>query len=94
MVVKFEGCYHGHADSFLASAGSGALTFGTPDSPGVPAALAAATITSPYNDLDAVRARFEANAGKIAAVFVEPVAGNMGFIPPKPGFLEGTAHAL
>ncbi len=88
-VIKFEGCYHGHADSFLSAAGSGALTFGTPDSPGGPAAVAAATLTVPYNDLEAVRRTFEANRGKVAAIFVEPIVGNMGFVEPKPGFLQG-----
>ena len=87
--VKFEGCYHGHADAFLSSAGSGALTLGTPDSPGVPAAVVADTITVPYNDLDAVRTAFETNPGEIAAVFVEPVTGNMGVIEPVDGFLPG-----
>ena len=88
-VIKFEGCYHGHADSFLSAAGSGALTFGTPDSPGVPSTVAAATLTVPYNDLDAVRRAFEANRGKVAAIFVEPIVGNMGFVEPLPGFLQG-----
>jgi glutamate-1-semialdehyde 2,1-aminomutase len=88
-VVKFEGCYHGHADPFLAAADSGALTFGTPDSPGVPADVARHTLTVPYNDLDATRRALEANAGRVAAVFVEPVAGNMGLVEPAPGFLEG-----
>jgi glutamate-1-semialdehyde 2,1-aminomutase len=88
-VIKFEGCYHGHADSFLASAGSGALTFGTPDSPGVPAPVARDTITVAYNDLEAVRGVFEANPDRIAAVFVEPVAGNMGLVRPVEGFLPG-----
>ncbi len=92
-VLKFEGCYHGHADAFLSSAGSGALTFGTPDSPGVPAAVARDTLTVPYNDVEAVRAALDANAGEVAAVFVEPVAGNMGLVPPKPGFLEGLRAA-
>ncbi|MDJ0974441.1 MAG: glutamate-1-semialdehyde 2,1-aminomutase [Planctomycetota bacterium] len=92
-VLKFEGCYHGHADAFLSSAGSGALTFGTPDSPGVPEAVARDTLTVPFNDLAAVEAALEANAGQVAAVFVEPVAGNMGLIPPKPGFLEGLRTA-
>ncbi len=89
MVLKFKGCYHGHADAFLTSAGSGALTFGTPDSPGVPADVAKDTLTVPYNDLAAVEAALEANAGRVAAIFVEPVAGNMGVILPVPGFLEG-----
>ena len=88
-VIKFEGCYHGHADSFLSAAGSGALTFGTPDSPGVPASVAAATLTVPYNDLEAVRRTLEASRGKVAAVFVEPIVGNMGFVEPLPGFLQG-----
>ncbi len=88
-VIKFEGCYHGHGDAFLSSAGSGALTFGTPDSPGVPDEVAQATLTVPYNDLDAVRSAFESNAGDVAAVFVEPVAGNMGLILPRDGFLAG-----
>ncbi len=88
-IVKFEGCYHGHADSLLVKAGSGALTFGIPDSLGVPADLARHTLTLPYNDLEAVRAIFSSRAGEIAAVIVEPVAGNMGVIPSQPGFLEG-----
>jgi glutamate-1-semialdehyde 2,1-aminomutase len=88
-VIKFEGCYHGHADAFLASAGSGALTFGTPDSPGVPKAVVEGTLTVPYNDLEAVAQVLDANRGEVAALFVEPVAGNMGLIRPDPGFLEG-----
>ncbi|MGA3124980.1 MAG: glutamate-1-semialdehyde 2,1-aminomutase [Polyangiaceae bacterium] len=88
VVVKFEGCYHGHADFLLVKAGSGAATFGVPDSAGVPAATAANTLTLPYNDVAALRSLF-ANRGKeIAAVVVEPVVGNMGVVPPTPGFLE------
>ncbi|MGH8129103.1 MAG: glutamate-1-semialdehyde 2,1-aminomutase, partial [Gammaproteobacteria bacterium] len=89
LIVKFEGCYHGHADSLLVAAGSGALTFGVPSSPGVPAALAHLTLTMPYNDSDAVRTLFAERGGDIAAVIVEPVAGNMGCIAPESGFLEG-----
>jgi glutamate-1-semialdehyde 2,1-aminomutase len=88
-LIKFEGCYHGHGDSFLIRAGSGALTMGVPDSPGVPSALAALTHAARYNDLDSVRAIFEAEPERIAAVIVEPVAGNMGVVPPKEGFLAG-----
>ncbi|HEY8530502.1 MAG TPA: glutamate-1-semialdehyde 2,1-aminomutase [Paenibacillaceae bacterium] len=88
-IVKFEGCYHGHADSLLIKAGSGVATLGLPDSPGVPPATAGSTITAPYNDLEAVRLAFERYGEDIAAVIVEPVAGNMGVVPPKPGFLEG-----
>jgi glutamate-1-semialdehyde 2,1-aminomutase len=88
-IIKFEGCYHGHADSFLVKAGSGALTLGVPNSPGVPKGVADLTVTVPYNDLDAVRACLEANLGEIAAIIVEPVAGNMNCIPPVPGFLPG-----
>jgi len=87
-IVKFEGCYHGHGDSFLVKAGSGALTFGTPDSPGVPRALAELTSTAPYNDVDAVRELFASVGEEIACVVVEPVAGNMNCIPPRPGFLQ------
>ena len=88
-VIKFAGCYHGHADAFLASAGSGALTFGQPDSPGVPASVVAGTLVVPFNDLAAVERVLADNRGEVAALFVEPVAGNMGLIPPEPGFLEG-----
>ncbi|WP_444902285.1 glutamate-1-semialdehyde 2,1-aminomutase [Microbulbifer sp. SSSA007] len=87
-IVKFEGCYHGHSDSLLVKAGSGALTMGVPSSPGVPAALADHTITLSYNDPDAVRACFEEFGDQIACIIVEPVAGNMNCIPPVPGFLE------
>lgn len=88
-IVKFEGCYHGHADSFLIKAGSGALTFGQPSSPGVPASLAADTLNAAYNDLDSVRRLFEELPDKIACVIVEPVAANVGVLPPRKGFLEG-----
>jgi glutamate-1-semialdehyde 2,1-aminomutase len=87
-IIKFEGGYHGHSDSLLVKAGSGALTFGVPSSPGVPAALAEYTLTLPYNDADAARAAFADTGDGIAAVIVEPVAGNMNCIPPVPGFLE------
>jgi glutamate-1-semialdehyde 2,1-aminomutase len=89
MILKFEGCYHGHGDALLVKAGSGALTFGVPTSPGVPAEFAKLTLTATYNDLESVQALFAANAGKIGAVIVEPIAGNMNCIPPAPGFLEG-----
>ena len=88
VLIKFDGGYHGHADSLLVKAGSGGATFSIPDSRGVPAALAALTLTVPFNDAGAVRALFDARGGEIAAVIVEPVAGNMGVIPPAPGFLE------
>jgi glutamate-1-semialdehyde 2,1-aminomutase len=87
--VKFAGCYHGHADPFLVAAGSGAATLGVPSSPGVPAAVTADTLVAPYNDLEAVAAHFAARRGEIAAVIVEPIAGNMGLVPPLPGFLAG-----
>jgi glutamate-1-semialdehyde 2,1-aminomutase len=88
LVIKFEGCYHGHADSFLSEAGSGLATLGIAACPGVPQALAELTLNAPYNDAAAVEQLFEAHRGKIAAVIVEPVAANMGVVPPKPGFLE------
>lgn len=88
-LVKFEGCYHGHSDSLLVKAGSGALTLGEPSSPGVPAALAELTLTFGYNDLEQVRDGFARIGDEIACVIVEPVAGNMNCIPPEPGFLEG-----
>ncbi|KAI5057659.1 hypothetical protein GOP47_0027674 [Adiantum capillus-veneris] len=88
-IVKFEGCYHGHANSFLVKAGSGVATLGLPDSPGVPKAATADTLTASYNDLDAVKELFASNKGKIAAVILEPVVGNAGFIVPKKEFLEG-----
>jgi glutamate-1-semialdehyde 2,1-aminomutase len=87
-IVKFEGCYHGHADPFLVKAGSGALTLGAPTSPGVTAAAAADTLIASYNDLESVSRVFDANRGKIAALIVEPVAGNMGLVPPDEGFLQ------
>src|SRR5712691_115263 len=87
-IVKFEGCYHGHADPFLVQAGSGALTLGTPTSPGVARAAAADTLVAAYNDLDSVRHVFDANRGLVAAVIVEPIAGNMGVVPPADGFLR------
>ena len=87
-IVKFEGCYHGHADFLLVKAGSGALTFGVPDSAGVPVATAKATLTLPYNDITALKELFAARGQEIAAVIVEPVVGNMGVVVPEPGFLE------
>jgi glutamate-1-semialdehyde 2,1-aminomutase len=88
-IVKFEGCYHGHADAFLVQAGSGAMTLGVPTSPGVPAAAAADTLLARYNDLDSVETVVRANRGQIAAIVVEPIAGNMGLVPPRDGFLQG-----
>ena len=88
-MVKFEGCYHGHGDGFLIQAGSGAATFGEPSSPGVTQGTAAETRNAVLNDLDSVQAIFKANPGEVACVIVEPVAGNMGCVPPEPGFLEG-----
>lgn len=88
-IVKFEGCWHGHADSFLIQAGSSALTMGAPSSPGVTPGTAADSITVPFNDLEAVEKAVVENGDEIAAVIVEPVAGNMGVIPPEPGFLQG-----
>lgn len=88
-IMKFEGCYHGHADSLLIKAGSGVATLGLPDSPGVPEGTALNTITVPYNDLDSVKLAFETFGDDLAAVIVEPIGGNMGVVPPLPGFLEG-----
>ncbi|MCQ4167443.1 glutamate-1-semialdehyde 2,1-aminomutase [Tahibacter harae] len=88
-IVKFEGCYHGHGDAFLVKAGSGALTFGVPTSPGVPAGLADLTLTLPYNDLAAAQALFAEHGRDIAGLIIEPVAGNMNCIPPRPGYLQG-----
>ena len=88
LIVKFEGCYHGHSDALLVKAGSGALTLGVPSSPGVPAALAAYTLTLPYNDSAPIQQLFRDCGHQIAAVIVEPVAGNMNCVPPVPGFLE------
>ncbi|TCJ03094.1 glutamate-1-semialdehyde 2,1-aminomutase [Cytobacillus praedii] len=88
-ILKFEGCYHGHGDSLLIKAGSGVATLGLPDSPGVPEGIAKNTITVPYNDLESVKYAFEQFGEDIAGIIVEPVAGNMGVVPPLPGFLEG-----
>jgi glutamate-1-semialdehyde 2,1-aminomutase len=87
--LKLEGCYHGHADPFLVAAGSGAATLGVPSSPGVPAAVTAATLLAPYNDLAAAEAVFDTHGGELAAVMVEPIAGNMGLVPPVAGYLDG-----
>jgi len=88
-ILKFDGCYHGHADSLLVKAGSGLATFGVPTSPGVPADFAKYTLTATYNDLDDVKQIAAANKGEIAGIIIEPIAGNMGCVPPQPGFLEG-----
>jgi len=88
-IIKFEGCYHGHGDSFLIKAGSGAMTLNVPDSPGVTTGVAAGTLNATYNDLESVRALVAQNPGQVAAIIVEPVVGNMGCVPPQPGFLEG-----
>ncbi|KFF41016.1 MAG: glutamate-1-semialdehyde 2,1-aminomutase [Candidatus Atelocyanobacterium thalassa] len=88
-IIKFEGCYHGHADMFLVKAGSGVATLGLPDSPGVPKSTTASTLTAPYNDLEAVKTLFAENPNDIAGIILEPVVGNSGFIRPNPGFLEG-----
>jgi glutamate-1-semialdehyde 2,1-aminomutase len=88
-IVKFEGCYHGHADSFLVQAGSGAMTLGVPTSPGVPAAAARDTLLARYNDLSSVDHVLQQNHGQVAAIIVEPIAGNMGVVPPQEGFLQG-----
>jgi glutamate-1-semialdehyde 2,1-aminomutase len=88
-IIKFEGCYHGHGDSFLIKAGSGALTMGEPDSLGVPRSVAQNTLTARFNDISSVQALFEHNVGQVAAVIVEPIAGNMGVVPPADGFLKG-----
>ena len=89
LVLKFEGCYHGHGDSFLAAAGSGMATLSIPGTPGVPEDMVKSTLLAPYNDLEAVAELFEKHGPDIACVFVEPVAGNMGVVPPEPGFLKG-----
>jgi glutamate-1-semialdehyde 2,1-aminomutase len=88
-ILKFAGCYHGHADALLVKAGSGAATFGVPDSPGVPSDFAKHTLTATYNDIDSVKSLIAENAGQVACIIVEPIAGNMGTVPPVPGFLEG-----
>src|SRR5690606_24260983 len=88
-IIKMEGCYHGHGDSFLISAGSGLMTFGTPDSPGVTRGTAQDTLTAPFNDLEAIRLLIASNPESIAALILEPVAGNMGCVAPAPGYLEG-----
>ena len=88
-IIKFAGCYHGHSDSFLIQAGSGAVTFGTPNSPGVTKGTAKDTLLADYNDLASVKALIEANPNEIACIILEPVAGNMGCIPPADGFLQG-----
>ena len=87
-IIKFAGCYHGHSDSFLIQAGSGASTFGTPNSPGVTQGTAKDTLLANYNNIDSVQHLFESNPNQIAAIIIEPVAGNMGCVPPKKGFLE------
>jgi glutamate-1-semialdehyde 2,1-aminomutase len=89
LVIKVEGCYHGHVDGLLIDAGSGPATLGTPSSPGVPAAYASCTLSVPFNDLDAAEAAFAAHPERVACMIVEPVAGNMGVVPPEPGYLEG-----
>src|SRR5205814_857746 len=89
LIVKCIGCYHGHVDSLLVHAGSGALTLGTPSSPGIPASIAASTVLVPYNDLPAAKELFSRYPDQLAAFIIEPIAGNMGVVPPAPGYLQG-----
>ena len=89
LIIKFDGCYHGHSDGLLVAAGSGAETLGIPDSPGVPHGIAELTLSLPYNELHAVEQALERNPAQVAAIILEPVAGNMGCVPPAPGYLEG-----
>lgn len=91
-LIKFVGCYHGHADAFLVQAGSGVATLGLPDSPGVPKGSTAGTLTATFNNLDSVKAVFKANKGEIAGVILEPVVGNSGFVEPKLEFLQVQCH--
>ena len=93
-IIKFAGCYHGHADGLLVEAGSGGATYSVPNSAGVPAAYAGETLVARYNDLSSVDRLFEVHQGGVAAVILEPVAGNVGVIPPAPGFLEGLRGLL
>ena len=93
LIIKCDGCYHGHADHLLVAAGSGAATFGQPDSAGVPAAFAEHTLVAPFNDAPAIEKLLKRHRGKVAAVIIEPVAGNMGMVPPNPGYLKALRQA-
>ena len=94
LIVKCIGCYHGHADGLLVQAGSGALTLGTPSSPGIPPSIASCTVLAPYNDLAAAEMVFQKYVGQLACFMVEPVAGNMGVVPPAEGYLAGSSETM